>query len=226
MSLIDPSTRWWNRWLWTLPWVCWGLAMLLVFLGSWAIIWSTEGEQQELAIAGTVASVVSLLLMIGGGFAGVDDGKHRKPGGYAFFNVVVGYLLAMSLGFMLACLFLDAAPPAASFYVLGVLSLAALVIGVLWRRRTQRKNALTDSVMRKGIKTTGVVTRARVWHVGQGGATTPASRVTVKFTDKAGAARWSSHTVHGAELRVGAQVRVTYVQDLLDKNCGVVVTPQ
>ena len=225
MSLIDPSTRWWNRWMWALPWACWGLALILSFVGSWGFTRTIDATEPVATMLALGASMISLLLLIGGAFAGVDDGKHKKPGGYAYFNVMVGYMIAMSLGFIVPSLLTGQDPPSI-FYVFVMLGVAALGGGVWWRRRAQHTNTLADSVIRKGAKTTGVVTRARVWHSGTEGALAPSTRVTVKFTDKTGAARWSSHTVHGAKLQVGDQVRVTYVQELLDQKGGVVVSPR
>ena len=118
---------------WALPWACWGLALILSFVGSWGFTRTIDATEPVATMLALGASMISLLLLIGGAFAGVDDGKHKKPGGYAYFNVMVGYMIAMSLGFIVPSLLTGQDPPSI-FYVFVMLGVAALVCGLLSRR--------------------------------------------------------------------------------------------
>lgn len=70
MSLIDPSTRWWNRYgvRRTAAWVCWTAAVVLALIGGWAVTGALGDAGASAAWVVPVVYTLGLLLLLGGTF--------------------------------------------------------------------------------------------------------------------------------------------------------------
>lgn len=207
MSLIDPSSHWWNRARWLLPWLCFAVSAIAGFLTPLLLLADDEGAP----VWGVIAMTASILVLVAGGFLGSNDGKHRAPGVVAYLLAVAGSLAAMCLGSIIAG-GLYGMPDMAALSAVGLVAcvLAAAIVLVV-ARRSRRADQIDARVTRHGIHTTGEVIRTRHWFEGQGGQY-PRTRTTVRFTDAQGRNRWASRTLDG-RLDVGDTVTVTYLPE-------------
>lgn len=220
MSLIDPSTRWWNRNRprRTAAWVCWIVATAGFLAGGWSVdgLGASSSDDPAWLVA---IFPISFLLLLGGIFLHVlgDDSEDWDP--RVVFFPTAALFVAIGVGAIARALSDGTDPDGTSvaFAAVGVVSLVAVE---LLSRRLIRNRALRAKVERSGVTTTGQVTRARGYQADY----TPVTRVTVKFDDHQGRTHWVSQTIGGSR-KVGDRVTVRYSPDDLHRKAGVVVSP-
>lgn len=225
MSLIDPSTRWWNRYgvRRGAAWGCWIASMLVIFTVGWAfgaVFAPDDGASFRPQAFIPILFPVGLILLLAGGclyFLSEEDDSEFKP--RVIFFPLACLFMAQGLGDVAYRLVhgQPLEPIALGFAALGA---AGLMVGEAIIRRRERNQVVRERVERSGIKTRGEVTRARGYFVNHWRVT----RVTVAFVDQAGRKRWASQTVDGA-VRVGQAVTVRYSAEHLDRRAGVIVEP-
>lgn len=216
MSLIDPSSRWWNRGSTRrgAAYLCWTVAILSTGFGAWDMGGAVGSTPAALSL---IASTVSIPLLILGGFLyqfGVDS---EDFDGRAVFLPLAAYFVAWGIGMAggqweregsLSWLGLI-------FAIAGVIALLSAEVIV---RKARDGAHLRARVQRSGVLAEGRVTRTHRYSLNYQDVT----RVTIRFTDSAGQTRWTSQTVSG-NLKTGDTVRLKYSQADLGRRSAVVI---
>lgn len=208
MSLIDPSTRWWNRAgaRRTAAFVAWSASLAAAAIAGWAVAFAatpTDGGVPEwLLITCCIVPIPLLLLGAFLYFLGDDSGDFEPR---SVFMPLAGYFLVFGIGAIGGQISVGAGPSVIWIIFAGVGLIAVFVIESV-SRLLSRNRELRDRVERAGVTVSGVVTRAKGYSAGH----SPVTRVTVAFTDTAGRHRWAGQTVNGT-VQVGERVIVRYL---------------
>lgn len=224
MSLVDPDTRWWrtNRTRSITAHLLATLGVVAGFVGSWGMLgMGTDGASQVPQGVALACIFAGIPLLVGGGLLqafGVD-GSTGGPRNMAWSLPL--YFIASGAGSILgiyqAGMAWNAGFVVFPLFIAG--GIIAIVVIELVRRRSRTAAQLRDRVGRSGVTTSGTVTRARPYSVNYRSVT----RVTVRFTDIAGQTRWARQSVPG-EVSKGANLKVRYSPNELDRKAGVVVS--
>ena len=223
MSLIDPSTRWWNRprVRRNLAWTCWVVLMPAAFAAGWVFGMEFDiGYQATFELGGIIAILLVLLvlLLLAGAFLDILSKDSEADFNFRAISLpLAGMFLFQGLGHLAynASHGLALDSTAVGFAVVGALGgLGAEII----IRKLQGNEALRQKVRRSGIVTQGTVTGAR----GYSENYTSVTRVTVSFIDHEQRKRWVSQTV-GGTVRVGKKMTVRYSPADLGRRGGVVI---
>lgn len=222
MSLIDPSTRWWNRngSRRVTAGLCWVMAVALSAVSGWAITAEMTPADVDTSPPWLipVASTVALLLLLAGIFLWIASADSDVFDPRVIFMPVAATFTAQGLGEVVHALIKGARPQTVSivFVAVGAVALVATqwVTGRLTANRT-----LQAKVERDGVVTTGRVTRTLRYFLDY----TPVTRVTVEFTDTEGRKRWIGKTVAG-RLHKGSPVTVRYLPNELGRKAAAVVS--
>lgn len=213
MSLINPSTRWWNRegTRRALAWSCWVVGAVCFF-----VVGAVFVNSHPVVIP--VLFPLGLTCLLGGSFAhlaavGSDDFDPRPV-----FLPVAGLFLCLGLGHLASGLFNGDEIMLIPVIFTAAGALAVVVI-LLLSRRVEAHRFVRTRVLGAGIITTGEVTRAHGYYLNHSRVT----RVTVQFTDHEGLQRWASDTV-GGDVGVGQRLSVRFLPDELDRTSGVVIS--
>ncbi|MBM9463038.1 hypothetical protein JL108_06210 [Aeromicrobium sp. YIM 150415] len=216
MSLIDPSSRWWNRGSTRrgAAYLCWTVAVLSAGFGAWDLGGAVGSTPAALSL---IASTVSIPLLILGVFLyqfGVDSEEFE---GRSLFMPLVGYFIALGAGMTGGQW-----QRAGDLSILGLVFVIAGVVALLSTEVIARKvrdgARLRARVQRSGVLAEGRVTRTHRYSLNYQDVT----RVTIRFTDSAGQTRWTSQTVSG-NLKTGDAVRLKYSQADLGRRSAVVI---
>ncbi len=218
MSLIDPSTRWWNRngTRRAAAAVCWVVAIGGTLIGTWAVwIGETAPVPQPVALAVLIAAIP---LLVAGSFLYKFGSVASDQDARFVLLPLALYFVALGIGGGIGqWQATDETPWMSIVFVIGGVGLivGSMVAGPILRRNAE----LRARVERQGIKAQGVVTRATEYSRDHH----PVTRVTVTFTDRDGAARWASDTLAGS-VPLGARVSVRYSPSDLHRKAGVLIT--
>lgn len=218
MSLIDPSTRWWNRGGIRIAAavVCWAISIGGTLVGSWSM-WIGDAAVVPTSVP-FVLFIASIPLLIAGSFLYRFGSAASDQDARFIFVPMALYFVALGIGGGIGQWQSSADVPWMS--IVFVVGGAGLFVGSVISGPIVRRNAeLRARVERQGVKAQGVVTRATEYSRNYRHVT----RVTVTFTDRDGAARWSSVTLSGS-VPVGSQVSVRYLPSELHRKAGVLVT--
>lgn len=213
MSLVNPSTRWWNslRNRRRLAWVSWVISIGAFVATGW-LFETMDGAKVAILFP------LGMITMLGGEFLyllGSDPDDDFNP--RVVFFPLAALFIAQGVGQSAHGIVhgQEVATMAAIFVGVGVLTL--IVVEVV-SRRLEGNRVVAADVMRGGIRTQGTVTRARGYYLNEARVT----RVTVEFTDHTGRQRWASQTVGGA-VRVGERLSVQYLPEELHRKACVVI---
>ncbi len=222
MSLIDPSTRWWNSYRvrgWAAR-ACWVVSMTSCFVIGWSFIAGVGPADETSGWLFSALLPLSVLLIIAGAFlhlASDPGGRSEDWNPRIIFLPIAGSFFFQGAGAVARAVSEGVAVrtfPA----VLAAVGLVAAVLVEVISRRVESVRARRGRVARSGITTRGTVTRTRGYSLNE----SRVSRVTVTFTDAAGRQRWASQTVAGP-VRVGARMTVQYLPGELGRRGGVVL---
>lgn len=213
MSLINPSTRWWNshHLRRRLAWVCWAISLGAFFATGWT------AETMDGALIAIVFPL-GMVTMLGGEFLyllGTDSEEAFNP--RVVFFPLGGLFVAQGAG-QIAHAVVHGHGVATMGIIFAAVGVLALIVVEVVSRRLEGNRAVAQDVLRGGITTRGTVTRARGYYLNEARVT----RVTVEFTDHDGRKRWASQTVGGA-VRVGERLSVQYLPEELHRRAGVVI---
>lgn len=226
MSLINPSSRWWNRPRprKTAAWTCVAVGALLIFVASWffslelAGVASGSGSGAGApAQVGISAGLLGFGLIMGGVFVrafgpGSDDMGAREIG-----HPIALVFVAMGAGSVSSSLYAGFRPDVVSIVFL-IGGLIAVVVIEVFVRRVSGRRRLEAEVLRRGISVESVVTS--VWNYNENYVAV--TRVTMRFVDNEGRPRWHKATMTG-KVREGERIGVRYLPGAVNKRGGVMV---
>ncbi len=216
MSLIDPSSRWWNRGSTRrgAAYLCWVVAVLFAAFGAWDL-GAAVGSPPS--VSSIIASTVSIPLLILGGFLyqfGVDS---EDVDGRTVFMPLAAYFVALGIG-MTGGQWQREASLSWLGLVFAIAGVVALLSAEVLVRKARDGARLRARVERSGTIAEGRVTRTHRFSLNYQDVT----RVTIRFTDAQGQTRWISQTVSGS-LKTGDAVRLKYSQADLGRRSAVIV---
>lgn len=223
MSLIDPSTHWWNtdRARRVAARLCWAVSMCACFVVGWGFIDAAgpADEGQPLWLIPVLFPLALILLIVGAflHFAAEPGDRSEEFNPRVIFLPLAGMFFFQGVGSIARALTGGGDVPTLSAIFAGAGLVAAVLIEVI-SRWVETVRARRHRVERTGIRTKGTVTRARGYFLNHSQVT----RVTVQFTDADGRDRWASQTV-GGKVRVGARLAVQYAPAELGRRGGVIL---
>ncbi len=220
MSLVNPSSRWWNRPRprKTVAWCCMAVGGLLVFVASWIFSLELEGVASGASVGvGVGTGLLGFALVMVGMFGralgpGSDDMDAREIG-----NPIALLFVAMGAGAVAASISVGSAPRVDSVVFLAAGLIAVAVIEVFVRRGSGKRR-LEAETLRRGISVESVVTN--VWNYNENYLTV--TRVTMRFVDREGRQRWHKTTMSG-KVTVGERIGLRYLPGSESKRGGVMV---
>lgn len=224
MSLVDPSTRCWNRRgiRRAIMWICWGAALIATLTGGWATGISISAPHVADQVPGWVWAIAYagglVLLLLGELFYFLStDSEEFNP--RAVSTTLAVCFVALGVGQILAQTTAGDSPG-----FIGVLFAVAGIVAVViieWRIRVQdRRRRLQREVEHAGTSAIGTITKTRGYFVDH----SPVTRVTVRYADSTGQTRWVSQSV-GGTLRKGTRMRVRYSATEPGRKEGITVEP-
>lgn len=222
MSLIDPSTHWWNRGgpRRIAAGVCWVVSIALSLVAGWATTGALGPSGADAAPAWLIpiAATTSLLLLLAGVFLWIVGGRFDEFDPRVVFMPLAATFVAQGVGETIHAVTKGVRPQTVSI-VFMIVGAVALVVTHLIARALVSHRALQARVEHAGVVTTGRVTRTLGYFIDH----SPVTRVVVEFTDTDGRTRWITKTV-GGRLQNGAPLTVRYLPDELGRRAAVTVS--
>lgn len=218
MSLIDPTTRWWNRdsTRRVAAYTCWIVGTGLALYSSWTLWGTVDGSAPTWLII--ACAMLPIPLLIAGAFLYQFSIESDEPSGRALTFPLAAYFIAIGLGGLLGN-----QERQTTLIVMNTIFVAGGVIAIIGAEFATRRIAsnaqLRKRVEHNGVTARGRVTRARSYSLNYQNVT----RVTVEFTDTEGRKRWASQTV-GGEVRTGALLEIRYSPSDLDRKAAVIIS--
>ncbi|WP_430825437.1 hypothetical protein [Brevundimonas diminuta] len=223
MSMIDPTSPWWNR-----PslrrqfgWVCWSAAVVTAFITGWSgAQGAIPGDVDFLSLqdASGIGLSIGIGLLLAGGPAyasGVwaDEGPPIR----IFYVPLIAFFISLGLGGLSSALIHDRPAEPEALIALYSAGLCLLITEGVHRRR--RRIALhMYEVMRDGVRTEGRITGVDRFRINEEAM----SRVTVAFNDQCGRQRLARDVISG-HLVIGQKVDIRYLPSRVDRPHGVII---